>query len=116
MKGLAISALAGILIASISSLTYADAIPITVVNESTTPVSLIIKPSAQPITIAAAAIKMFTGQYNYPADILIQSPGHAPQQCKWAFAPVGVQTPKLITLNISNDQLTRTQNCLLSWQ
>ncbi len=130
MKGLAFSALAGILIASISLSTYADSIPITVVNESSAPVVLMIKPnsqsgrvaaatpsSVQEISIAAAAIKMFTGRYTYSMDdFFIQSVGHPMQQCKFASAPIAPQAPKLITLNISNDPSTRGQNCLVSWQ
>lgn len=115
MKGLVLCTITSLFIASIGC-SYADAIRVTVVNESAVPIKLIMSSNNQQVPVGFAAVKMFTSQYTYPAKIMIQSLGKFPEPCNWSMAPVGKQSIKAITLNISNNRLTNNQSCLISWQ
>ena len=114
MRGLVLSTLAGLVIASIGS-SYADVIRVTVVNESAASINLIM-PDSSRTTVGTGAIKMFSTNYTYPAPIAYQSFGKFPQKCDWSMQPVGKQTIKTITMNIANDTASHRQTCLLSWQ
>jgi hypothetical protein len=111
MRGLVLSTLAGLIIASIGS-SYADIIRVTALNESAAPVNLIM-PDSSKTAISTGAIKMFSTNYTYPAPISFQSLGKFPKKCDWSMQPVGKQSIKTITLNISNNTASP---CLISWQ
>lgn len=116
MKGLVFSTLVGLAIASSIGSSYADATRVTVLNESSSAINLIM-PDSSKTTVATGAIKMFSiKNYTYPAPIMYQSFGKFPQKCDWSMQPVGKQTIKTITLNISTDASSHQQTCLLSWQ
>lgn len=114
MKGLVLSTLAGLIIASVGS-SYADIIRFTTINESANAVNLIM-PDSHSSVVSRGAVKMFSANYNYPAPILYQGSGQFPQKCEWSMQPVGKQTIKTMTLNIANDSASRKQTCLISWQ
>lgn len=121
MKGLTMSVLSGLILASIG-ISYADAIRVTVINDAASLVNerLLITPSAtvnqQPKQYnLPAMIKMFTADYNYPGPIQISSSGSL-VTCNWVSPPIGKQVIKNLTLNISNDATTKKPNCVIDWQ
>jgi hypothetical protein len=114
MKGLILSALGGLMLASIGS-GYADVIRFTVINESSSAANLIIKSGQnRTIPVGIGAAKMLTANYTYPDQVLVQSRGAYPKPCNWSMPRVGKQIIKMITINISTDKSTNTQNCLLT--
>ena len=121
MKGLILSSLAGIFIASVG-ISYADAIRITSINESGEPASLKITSSRlasipnRTFSIGAENIKMFTANYTYPDSIYIQRRNAYPQRCDWTMPPVGKQIIRVLTLNITVDKSNNGIRCLLSCQ
>lgn len=116
MKGLVLSTLGGLMIVSMGS-GYADAIRVTVINESSHNINLLFKSTRETRTaISGGAAKMFTVDYKYPDSILMKSLGKNPKPCNWSMPVVGPQTIGAITMNISTDESTNAQTCLLSWQ
>ena len=116
MKGLILSAIGGLMIASLGC-GYADAIRVTVINESTKDANLMI-PSLgnRMMPVSQLGAKMFTADYKYPDRIMIQGRNGIPKACDWSMPVVGKQTIRAITMNISTDKSTNSQTCLLSWQ
>ncbi len=116
MKGLILSAIGGLMIASLGC-GYADAIRVTVINESNKDAHLLI-PSLgnKTMPVSQMGAKMFTADYKYPERIMIQGRNGIPKACDWSMPVVGKQTIRTITMNISTDKSTNSQSCLLSWQ
>lgn len=116
MKGLILSCLAGLVIASIGS-GYADAVRMTVVNESVHNVQVTIASArAKIVSVSGAGSKMFTADYTYPGNVLVQGNGQYPKTCAWSVPPIGKQASAIreLMVNVSNDPATKNLNCLLS--
>lgn len=120
MKGLIISALSGLILASIG-ISYADAVRITVINDTSKLANekLLITSNAsvnsQPKQYGLPAmVKMFTADYSYPSPIQISN-GSSLISCDWNSPPVGKQTIRNLTLNISNNGSNKP-NCIIDWQ
>ncbi len=122
MKGLVISSLAGLIIASFG-ISYADVVNVTVINDSPQSARmanevLVISPSNnQPPKqyTVPAMFKMFSTDYKYPNPIHL-SHGGSRVRCNWTSEPVGVQVINNLVLNISTDPTTKKPNCLIDWQ
>lgn len=118
MKGLILSSLAGLIIASIGC-SYASDIRFSAVNESAGRANLIITSETgneQVIALGSANATLTTAKYEYPAPISIQTRGQFKKPCKWTDPPNIKQVIRSIDLTISPDPDERKNTiCLLDW-
>ncbi|MBS0352260.1 MAG: hypothetical protein JSR33_13965 [Proteobacteria bacterium] len=108
--------LTALLFLAAASYGHAESMRLTVINDSSVSQNLNFGATNQFINLGPGEVKMLTVDYRYPAAITMLSTGKPSKNCNWNMPPMGKQTIRNLTLNISNDVKPDIQNCSITWQ